>query len=512
MLRCYPPDDFVCKYRNACPHLDELSTTWVLGEYRRSEDIYQEQLQIIDRFYADLSEKEKRIRILERENTELKAKLQALHQRQFKTNKKKAAGNNAGEDAVPAAPKKKRGAPVGHPYWERPQPDHIDRTVVVPAPVVCPHCQSTDVTPLEETTEHIQEDIVIQPRIVVTQYVHGKSFCAHCHRIVIQAGEDELLNAPIGPVTKSLAIYLRYRIGISYRKVTQLFQDVFGLKFVPASAVGFDRQAAARGAPLYEDVREKIRNSAVVHGDETSWRNDGRGHFVWFAGNEQLAFFQIDRHRSAAVAQSIFGDKFDGTLVRDRYAAYNGIGKDCQLCLAHIITNAKAVTREHALLPETDQDAAAATFCDGVITLCSELCASARKLKSGDLPWETAAAIQRRSVRKLNKLCNHSLRFKPAENLRTALAGPEQKSFFTFLRRPGVPPTNNLAEQTLRFMVILRKIVFGTRSERGLKTHSILPTLVQTARKQGIHPRHFLQLLLTVDTKTAQAALYNNSS
>ena len=105
-----------------------------------------------------------------------------------------------------------------------------------------------------------------------------------------------------------------------------------------------------------------------------------------------------------------------------------------------------------------------------------------------------------------------TLRFKPAETLRSFLVGPEQKSLFTFLRRPGVPPTNNHAEQSLRHLVIFRKICFGSRSKSGLKTHSILPSLVQTARRQGVHPRKFLQTLLTADTATAQAALYNNSS
>jgi len=52
---------------------------------------------------------------------------------------------------------------------------------------------------------------------------------------------------------------------------------------------------------------------------------------------------------------------------------------------------------------------------------------------------------------------------------------------------------------------------FGTRSDSGLKTHSILPSLVQTARKQDVLPREFLETLLTADTATAQAALFNNS-
>jgi transposase len=512
----YPPHDFECLYRHTCPYLDGLSTTWVLEEYRRAHDVYQEHLGIIDLFDGYLKARDERIRILERENAELKAKLQALHRRQFKSNKKKEA--EAGEKDVEDASlsnegeKKKRGAPVGHPGWVRPKPEYIDRTVHVPAPTICPHCQSEDLRPIEESTEHIQEDIVIRPRTLVTRYLHGQAFCARCNRSVVQAGEGELLNTPIGPVAKSVAIYLRYRIGIPYRKTTELFRELFGLRFVPASALGFDRKAAARGMPIYEDLRDKIRASDVVHADETSWRDDGVGHYVWFAGNEHLSFFHIDRHRSAEVAKTIFGENFDGTLVRDRYAAYNGIGMNWQACIAHIITKAKEIRGEHALLPQTEKDAAVGPFCNRIIDLGSRLCDTGQKLKTSDIPWKSAAKIEKRFVRELNAICKQTLRFKPAETLRAYLAGPDQKFLFTFLRRPGIPPTNNHAEQSLRHLVIFRKICFGTRSETGLKTHSILPSLVQTARRQGVHPREFLQTLLTADTATAQAALYNNSS
>jgi transposase len=512
----YPPHDFECLYRHSCPYLDGLSTPWVLSEYRRAADVYQEHLRIIDGFDGELKIREERIRMLERDNAQLKAKLQALHRRQFKSNKKKDA--ETGEKDVVGASlsnegkRKKRGAPVGHPGWMRPKPERVDRTVHVPAPKICPHCQSDELTPMEERTEHVQEDIVLRPRTLVTRYLHGQAFCVQCHRPVVQAGEGELLNAPLGPVAKSVALYLRYRMGIPYRKTAELFRELFGLTFVPASALGFDRKAAAQGTPIYEDLRDKIRASDVVHADETSWRSNGVGHFLWFAGNETLAFFHIDRHRSAEVAKTIFGENFDGTLVRDRYAAYNDIGADWQVCIAHIITKAKEISTEHALLPQTEKDAATGPFCDRVMDLCSRLCDAGQKLKSGDIPWKAAAKIEKRFVTQLNHICKQPLRFKPAETLRSYLAGPEQKFLFTFLRRPGVPPTNNLAEQSLRPLVIFRKICFGTRSESGLKTHSILPSLVQTARRQGVHPRKFLQTLLTADTATAQAALYNNSS
>jgi len=61
-------------------------------------------------------------------------------------------------------------------------------------------------------------------------------------------------------------------------------------------------------------------------------------------------------------------------------------------------------------------------------------------------------------------------------------------------------------------MVIFRKICFGTRSAQGSYSHSVLPSLLMTAKRQGKHPLTFFQTLFTADTPTAQAVLYNDSS
>ena len=121
----YPPDGFECLYRHACPYLDGLSTTWVMGGYQRADEEYQQHLRIVDNFCADLSSKNDLIRILERENAELKAKLRAVHQRQFKSNRK----SDEEDISCAAAPmkSKKRGAPVGHPGWFRPTPTNSAR-------------------------------------------------------------------------------------------------------------------------------------------------------------------------------------------------------------------------------------------------------------------------------------------------------------------------------------------------------------------------------------------------
>jgi transposase len=366
--------------------------------------------------------------------------------------------------------------------------------------------------PIDEQMEHIQEDIVLLPRPMVTRYVHDQALCNRCCRPVVQAASDEILHAPIGPVAKATAMYLRYEVCIPYRKVVEIFRVLFGLSAVPASLVGFDQKAVRMGERIYQDLREKLRASAIAHADETSWRNDGVGHFVWFGGNENMAFFHIDRHRSAEVAKAIFGENFPGTLVRDRYAAYNGIGAHWQACLAHIITTVKEIQREHALLPEPVKDKHVDYFTCRVKDLCSRACDIGQKLKSGNLSYKSATKIEKHFLTEIKATCKQPLHFKPAETLRNYLIGPEQKNLFTFLRIPGVPPTNNHAEQSLRKMVIFRKVCFGTRSEKGLSSHSIIPSLVQTAKRQGVHPLTFLKTLLTADAAKAQAALYNNST
>lgn len=70
------------------PYLDYLSTSWVLSEYRRADDVYHEHLRIIDNLNEAVEDRDRRIRGLERELAEVKAKYQALHRKQFKPSRK----------------------------------------------------------------------------------------------------------------------------------------------------------------------------------------------------------------------------------------------------------------------------------------------------------------------------------------------------------------------------------------------------------------------------------------
>jgi len=147
---------------------------------------------------------------------------------------------------------------------------------------------------VDKTHVQLQEDIVLQPRTVVTEYVHQMAYCPGCRREVFQTAEEELRNCEIGPVTKAAAVYLRHEVKLSYRDVRKVFTGLFGMPFVPASAMAFSHRTAKHGEHLYEDLRDKIRAADLAHGDETYWRIDGKSAQLWYAGNTQVGFFHAD--------------------------------------------------------------------------------------------------------------------------------------------------------------------------------------------------------------------------
>ncbi len=150
---------------------------------------------------------------------------------------------------------------------------------------------------------------------------------------------------------------------MTYRKVQEVFSDLFGLKFVAASAVGFDRQAVVKGEAIYEDLREKIRASA----------------------------------------------------------AYNGVNaKARQACLAHLITRAKEITRELLLIEDASRDKKAEPFAP-ISPLSSQKPARRPGTSLRHPQWKQAPRIEKQFVAELKSLCAGRLSYKPAETLRVSL-------------------------------------------------------------------------------------------
>lgn len=452
--------------------------------------------------YAKLEESEKTIAQLRAENT-------TLHRKQFKANRKIAI-------AVPQAEgKKKRGPPAGHPPWTRKPPDHVDQTVHVPPPETCPHCGTAHLKPLENKHTSCQEDIIIQPKTFVTEYIHDTAFCPKCRRAVFQNAQKELRNSSIGPVAKATAVFMRHEVKLSYRDIRKIFSGIFGLPFVPASAMNFDRKIAALGRPIHEDLRLKVRALPTAHADETHWRIDGKSAQLWYAGNQDVAFYLTDPSRGGDVAVSIFGKNWPGNLVADAYAGYNPVNpKRRQSCLSHLSNKAKEIIQEIQVLPANLKDKDSLAFCSDARGFLADCCALGQARNTGAISFFAAKARKPRLQRRLIDICKKKLGFDKAENLRQRLIDPDRDAnrIFTFLDVNGMQPTNNHAEQSLRLPVIFRKICFGNRSMLGANTLSANLSMLTTAKRQHRNPIAFFQTLLLKGPTAAQPLLFKSPS
>ena len=505
------PFGFQCEYRHACPHLHGISTTWTnillsdaemdgfrdghLARYAEKE---------IETLEKELEQAQAELIMLRAENTR-------LHRQQFKPNRRQRILDASQPESI----RKKRGPLMGHPPWNRRAPDHIDKTINVAAPDICPHCGCTSLQPSLKKQSRCQEDIVLQPKTVVTEFVHDTAFCPQCRRPVFQTAPNELRNSLIGYVTKAAAVFLRHEVKLSYRDIRKVFHGIFGMPFVPASAMNFDRRVAALGQPLHEDLRAKIRASRIAHGDETSWRLNGQGAQLWYAGNQELAFYLVDPSRGGDVALSIFGENWPGNLVADSYGGYNPVNPASrQSCLAHLSRHAKEIIQEIQLLSDKLKDSTAISFCASLRDFLSDCCKLGQARNSGRIAFAKARAHKSALQRRLDSLCRSTLNHPKAENLRQRLINPARDAnrIFTFLDINGMEPTNNHAEQSLRLPVIFRKISFGNRSILGGQTFSTNLSLLVTAKRQNRDPLAFLSSLLLNGPSKAQHSLFRNSS
>jgi transposase len=500
MFGYHPNDPYQCPRLHACPHLLGVSLERVVSAANWFREAELRQFHEVERLRDELSKQRQEIESLQAENEQLRRELKAIHRRAFQKHRQSPragdssstpadaeASGTAAASAAESTPKK-RGAPVGHPGWYRPVPTHFDQILQV-VPERCPACQvAVLLHPQLPTQDHVQEDI-IDGRVQVVCYRHPAAACPVCGAAVEQAGPGELLGCPIGPVTKAMATFLHFDIGLTCRKVQAVCAGLTGMKFSAAAVIGFDQQATQRAEPLAADIAARLQFSVVVHADESYWSIDGDRAYVWFHGNEDLAHFHIDPSRAGDVSRKILGQKFDGVLVTDCYGGYEKHRAGAkQKCLAHLSRDAKEWRELVAA------DSQAADFFAAVIAWVKRACALDRQRPaSGD--WTMTQRAEVAWLRsELERFESMPIDHERARTLQNRLK-KHHREWLVFLDHPAVSATNNLAERALRPLVILRKLTFGNRSQAGAERTSVLCTVIETAKRQGHRVLDFLKKL-----------------
>ena len=477
----YPKHEHGCPNVRHCPHLGGAALGTLVLIANTSGDA-------IDGLHRAVDVERKRNTKLVEENLRLekaleqaKLELKLERQNKFATNQQKEEENSdAAEEPASADAPKKRGAPVGHPGWFRPTPTHYDWSVDVPAPCRCPHCQGRVTTPASlPPVEHLQEDIIENTYRVVC-YRHEAACCDDCGRWVEQAGKDEILNSRIGPYLRSQAVWLRNVIGISYRKIPQIIEEMHGITFTPVALIGFETMLAERAEPLVDDIAKKLASSdSSVHADETFWTTDGARTYFWMHGDEKYIHFQYDTSRAGEVSRNILGDDFCGTLVTDCYSGYAASAAGAkQKCLAHLARRA----RDWQKLTEADSIDFA--FFEDIKQFVKRACNFYRRRREGKLSRKKQATEKAWLRGELSRLETCAVSHEKALTLQARLLR-HPGEWLVFLDDPRVPPTKNLAERALRPLVVLRKTTFGSRSDAGATRMAKLMTVGETARRHG---------------------------
>lgn len=404
----------------------------------------------------------------------------------YKPNKKKPPK----EPPAPVSePPRKRGGLFGHIGWFRKKPRTIDRIEEVRLDR-CPSCGSSSLSECAHVEEHVQEDIIL-PRTEVVLYKRHHYYCGHCKRVVSSTGDGELSKSYIGPKAKSLAAFLKYVIKISDRDIRIIFRKVFNMDIAVSTIAGFKNHLKEKALPIYKELLEELKKSPFIHADETGWRLDGKSHWLWKFSNKSICYSHIDKGRGQKVVEDILGKSYDGVLISDFLSAYNKIeAKAKQRCLVHILRDLKKVSEYW------HNDKEVLGYCKRLEKMLEDAMTLRKEYLNKE--WDEKYYTKRA---RLNDTLRDFAFPNPNKRILKRFANRLERhkgEILTFLYIKDIDPHNNHAEQQIRPDVIFRKITFGNRSISGAENHSVIMTILQTAKLNNMDPIKTLgDILLT---------------
>jgi len=371
--------------------------------------------------------------------------------------------------------KKKPGAKPGHKGCRRPTPERIDRREKHRLSC-CPHCEGR-LKRCDQTRTRIIEDIPEGITPVVTEHTIHRDWCPKCHKFVEPKVPDALPNSTLGHRTTVMSSWLHYGLGNTLSQIVEVFNYHLQLKLSTGGLLRMWRRLQDALFPWYEQIRQEALASAVLHGDETSWRVGGKTYWLWTFATNDLTFYMIDRSRGEPALRKFFEEEFQGVLVSDFWAPYNAILCAAkQKCLPHLLRDMHAVNhygKGGSDWPEFYKK-------------LRRLIGDAIRL-GGDkekLPAENFASRRQRLTERLDEIIATEWTDRQSRRLVKRLQR-HRDELFTFLDKPGVPFDNNLAERAVRPAVVIRKNSNANRSEQGAEIQAVLMTLYRTLKQRG---------------------------
>lgn len=432
---------------------------------------------------------QKVVETLQKENAALRHELQHL---------KEQLGLNSSNSSLPPSQtyskrglksfktKKKRGGQQGHKGMSRTLLDssEVDTIHQVFPPETC-DCGQTLVP-----THSVRHQFYELPKLSLerVEYQLFRARCS-CGKHYAPGLPEGVLPGMLGPRLLTWCNLLTSKCHVSRQKVCHLLQDTFGLKISAGTLSASERYLSEALAGPVLQLQEWLKSQSVLYVDETSWKEQAKKHWAWVATNKSATVFKIQPSRSQASLKMLIGQCFEGVVCSDRYSAYSA-EKYRAACWAHLVRDFQRI-KERAGPSEK---------------IGESLLASAKKLfkhwhedrDNRDSMLQKMVKVQGQVERQLEKgAClkgaSRSANSKTAKTCQRILG--VKQSLWTFLTRD-VEPTNNRAERALRKLVLVRKIQYGSQSERGMLFMERIQSVIETCRQQKLDVWAFCQQAL----------------
>lgn len=467
---------------------------------RALEAIVGEQQKLLEeqqrQFQEQIGALQARMVELEKENSDLKKSLAEMEIRLARARKDSSTSSKPPSSDIVKPPKepspegdgkRKKGAQPGHPKHDRPPfpSDQIDE-VHTYTMEDCPDCGG-DLEPSDVAPRVIQQVEIVQRPVVIEEH-RGKAYwCRRCRKIHYAPLPAEVEKAGLtGPALTALVGYMKGTCHASFSTIRKFLRDVVGVRISRGQLAKIIGKVSDALAGPYEELLDRLPSEATLNVDETGHKENGDRFWTWCFRADLYVLFRIDKSRGSKVLIDVLGEEFDGVLGCDYFSAYRKYMKDfsvaVQFCMAHLIRDVKFLTT----LSDVGTRAYGDRLLEGIRRLFGLI---HRREEMDEATFQEALESKRREI--LGVGLGNVPETRAARNMARRFR-QHGEAYFRFITTPGMDPTNNAAEQAIRFVVIDRLITQGTRSEKGRRWCERIWTVLSTCARQGRNAWAFL--------------------
>ena len=440
------------------------------------------------------------VSLMQAENRALQEQLAVAHQRIEELEKQKppppafVKANVKKAHEGPKPPRKKRDPKQNHAR-RREQPTRIIEQRITTCPVCSSRLGGVSVARRRQVIE-----LPPPAPIEVTEYVIYHGWCSQCGtwcEAPLDVSREVMGHGRMGVKLTSVIAYLRTVMRLPVRQIQTYLATLHGLKISSGEIVELLHRVKGQLQPLVAALKQQIRASPAVQADETGWREDGQNGYIWSVSTPQVRYYAYHHSRGSEVVKQLLGESFEGVLGSDFYASYNVYQGPHQRCWVHLLGDGHDLKEQHPTdaplqqwfkdLKALYQRAVAYAGPDASLPPAKQQAARRQQQLAYEQELMQLCAPYVRTSAAMHTLCERIERFLP--------------ELFVFVARPEVPPDNNLAERSLRPLVIARKISGGSRSPKGSDTRMDLFSLFGTWAAQGLNP--FVQCLAELSQESS---------